>query len=108
MKKHQLTHNGELIFEGTEDQCYKKLLRSQSQSTLWAIRHEGWKIEPTDEDIEDPKKEAIFIKKECDTAVCHLNGEVVRIDKRHIYAILGSLVEGEKFFIDSTYIQKHL
>jgi hypothetical protein len=41
---YQLTHKGELIFQGTERSCYFKLQRTQSMSADWAIKYEGWKI----------------------------------------------------------------
>ena len=45
MKTHKLTHKGKEIFRGTENECYIKLQRSQSQSADWAIKYEGWKVE---------------------------------------------------------------
>ncbi len=42
---YQLTHNGKLVFEGTEFQCFLKLQSSQSASASWAMKYEGWKVE---------------------------------------------------------------
>lgn len=41
---HLLTRDGEIKFRGTENECFSKLLKLQSQSTYWAIKNEGWKI----------------------------------------------------------------
>lgn len=49
-----ISHNGEVKkrFENQESdmQAFKFLLRSQSQSTSWALRHGGWKVEQIDEE----------------------------------------------------------
>ena len=45
MKKFILSHQGVEVFKGTENECYFKLQRSQSQSADWAIKYEGWKVE---------------------------------------------------------------
>lgn len=45
MEDYKLIHNGEEKFRGTHNDCWIKLLKSQSQSTDWAIKYEGWKIE---------------------------------------------------------------
>lgn len=42
----QLKHKGEHIFTGTENACYFKLQRTQSQSADWAMKHEGYTITP--------------------------------------------------------------
>ena len=42
----ELKHKGELIFEGSENECYFKLQKSQSQSADWAMKYEGWTIKP--------------------------------------------------------------
>lgn len=54
---HKVTQNNDLYFIGTEDECFIRLLRLQSNSTQWAIKYEGWKIEPFT--VEDYKK-ALF------------------------------------------------
>lgn len=40
----ELKHKGSLIFTGTENECYFKLQRVQSQSADWAMKHEGYTI----------------------------------------------------------------
>lgn len=45
MEKFILSHKGTEVFKGTENECYIKLQRSQSQSADWAMKYEGWKIE---------------------------------------------------------------
>lgn len=45
MQLKKLTHYGKEIFKGTAESCFIKLLRSQSQSTMYAIAYDGWKIE---------------------------------------------------------------
>lgn len=42
----ELSHNGEVKFTGGENDCYFKLQRLQGQSADWAMKYEGWKIEP--------------------------------------------------------------
>lgn len=44
METYQLKRRGELIFEGTENECYIKLQRVQSQSADWAMKYEGYTI----------------------------------------------------------------
>jgi hypothetical protein len=40
-----LSQDGKEIFQGTENECYKKLQRMQSSSADWAMKYEGYKIE---------------------------------------------------------------
>tara|TARA_R110000772_G_C13296106_1_gene438437 strand:+ start:470 stop:805 length:336 start_codon:yes stop_codon:yes gene_type:complete len=40
----ELKQNGNLIFTGTENECYFKLQRVQSQSADWAIKYEGYTV----------------------------------------------------------------
>jgi len=47
-----LSKNGTETFRGTESECYHKLQRSQSQSADWAMKYEGWKIEPVNDVVE--------------------------------------------------------
>jgi hypothetical protein len=49
MEKFELKQHGKLIFEGTENECYMKLQRSQSQSADWAMKYEGWTVTPKSE-----------------------------------------------------------
>jgi hypothetical protein len=42
----ELSRHGEVKFRGTQDSCYISLQKMQSQSADWAIRYEGWKVEP--------------------------------------------------------------
>jgi len=46
MKTYILTKNDSFICSGTENDCYLKLQRVQSQSADWAIKYEGYKVEP--------------------------------------------------------------
>lgn len=39
-----LARDGEIKFNGTENECYYQLQRLQSQSSDWAMRYEGWTI----------------------------------------------------------------
>lgn len=41
---YNVTHDGEMRYEGTKDQCWVFILRHQSQSVDWAMKYEGWKI----------------------------------------------------------------
>lgn len=41
---YNLIHDNEIIFTGTENQCYFKLQRYQSHSADWAMKYEGYKI----------------------------------------------------------------
>ena len=43
---HKLSQDGTIKYIGSEDECYFKLQRSQGMSSDWAMKHEGWKIEP--------------------------------------------------------------
>ena len=43
--------DGKVHHTGTYDQCWMKLLRVQSQSTDWAMKYEGWRIEPKDQPL---------------------------------------------------------
>ena len=44
MNTYQLKQDGELKHEGSENDCYYRLQRLQSQSADWAMTHEGWTI----------------------------------------------------------------
>lgn len=42
-----LSKDGAVKFTGNEFDCYLKLQQMQGQSADWAMKYEGWKIEPT-------------------------------------------------------------
>lgn len=42
----ELSKHGEVKFTGTENECYFKLQKMQSQSADWAMKYEGWKVKP--------------------------------------------------------------
>lgn len=44
MAIYQLKRDGELKHEGTENECFIKLQRLQSQSADWAMKYEGWTV----------------------------------------------------------------
>jgi len=50
---YDLRHDGKLIMRGTEAECYGKLHRIQSQSVDWALKYEGYTINPMNEDWRD-------------------------------------------------------
>jgi|14BtaG_2_1085337.scaffolds.fasta_scaffold13160_2 calcineurin-like phosphoesterase family protein len=39
-----LIHGKKVLFEGTKDKCFFKLLDIQPMSCYWAIKYEGYKI----------------------------------------------------------------
>jgi hypothetical protein len=41
-----LSQDGKEIFQGIENECYIKLQKIQSFSADWAMKYEGYKIEP--------------------------------------------------------------
>jgi hypothetical protein len=41
-----LSQDGKEIFQGTENQCYMKLQRTQGSSADWAMKYENWEIKP--------------------------------------------------------------
>ena len=43
---HVLSQDGTEIYRGSENECYFKLQRYQSHSADWAMKYEGYKIEP--------------------------------------------------------------
>ena len=45
---YKVTRDGKRLFTGTENECWKWLLNHQAQSTDWAIKYEGYKIEKCD------------------------------------------------------------
>ncbi len=52
-EQYDLRRDGKLVFRGTANECYAKLQRSQSQSNDWAMKYEGWTINPIMEDWRD-------------------------------------------------------
>lgn len=44
--QYELKRNGVLIYTGTEENCYFKLQREQSQSADYALKYGGWTINP--------------------------------------------------------------
>ncbi len=96
-----LTHNGEVVFTGSEGDCYMKLQKSQSQSADWAIKYEGWKVEEVpvlsdyDQQAEDflTKTNTTF-KAEFKRNDLYFTGDK---DKRDIYEI--TLKRGDREFI---------
>ncbi len=69
MKIYQLTQDKNVMFEGTEDSCFMKLQRMQSNSATWAMRHEGWKItekECTEAEAKEILKNDPFAPIECE------------------------------------------
>lgn len=45
MTNYKVTKDGKKLFTGTQNECWEWLLNHQSQSTEWAIKYEGYKIE---------------------------------------------------------------
>ena len=43
-KKYVLLHEGKVIFEGSEFDCYYKLQRTQAFSSMYAFKYGGYKI----------------------------------------------------------------
>ena len=52
-----LTHEGVERFRGTPNECWIKLLKSQGQSTDYAIKYGGWKILTLEEFNKDQNHE---------------------------------------------------
>jgi hypothetical protein len=52
MEQYELRHKGELIFTGTENECYIALLKKQGMSIDWSMRHEGWTVTPKSQQSE--------------------------------------------------------
>jgi len=50
---YELRRDGRLKFRGTENECYRKLQQSQSQSFDWAMKYEGWTITQSGTDWQD-------------------------------------------------------
>jgi hypothetical protein len=80
-----LTHNGEVIFKGTENNCYLKLQRSQSQSATWAMKYEGWDVQPTGKQIENSIVELPIIKLYGYSPVVFYKGKLMIVDRRAMY-----------------------
>lgn len=47
MQIFHLLKDNAVIFTGTNAEVFEKLLTTQPQSTGWALKHGGYKIEPT-------------------------------------------------------------
>jgi len=47
MQIFHLLKDNAVIFTGTSVEVFEKLLTTQPQSTEWALKHGGYKIEPT-------------------------------------------------------------
>lgn len=54
----ELTRKGEFIYSGSENNCYIKLQKIQSQSADWAMKYEGYQISPAKLFIFDNIEEA--------------------------------------------------
>jgi hypothetical protein len=50
---YDLRRDGKLIMRGSEAECYYRLQRIQSQSADWAMKYEGYTINPISEDWRD-------------------------------------------------------
>jgi hypothetical protein len=61
--KFELSKDGEIKFTGSENDCYIKLQRLQSQSSDWAMKNEGWAINPVTEPKIYTRKQ--LLNKEC-------------------------------------------
>lgn len=46
---YRVTRDDKSKFVGTHNQCFEYILKHQSQSVEWAIKHEGWAIRPEGE-----------------------------------------------------------
>lgn len=55
---HQITKDGKVLFTGTPDECFQKLLRIQPFSTHYAQRYGGYKIEPVPAASENEENKA--------------------------------------------------
>jgi hypothetical protein len=50
MEQYKVTRNGKTMYgPGTHDRCFQYIHDAQGQSVDWAVKYEGWKIEPIDE-----------------------------------------------------------
>jgi hypothetical protein len=104
--EYQLTHKGKIIFTGTENRCYMKLQNSQSQSADWAMKNDGWKVEQTGKQIDDPIIEVEAVKMFLNVLTFKYRGETYRITKDAVYGHLGLLKPGDKVKVDSHYAMK--
>jgi len=50
---YELRQHGKLLLKGTANECYHKLHQVQSQSFDWAMKYEGYTINPITEDWRD-------------------------------------------------------
>jgi len=105
VKEHKLTHKGEVIFTGTEDQCWMKLQRVQPQSAHHATTYEGYKVEPTGNLMDDPKIKVTVVKdvKWTDTTILfEYRGKQFKIHKNAAYGY-GTFNAGQTITVDSAY-----
>jgi hypothetical protein len=105
VKEYKLTQHGKEHFVGTYDHCLIKLQRLQSQSASWAMRHDGWKIEPTGKEMDDPRirvKVLEDVKWTNRTILFEYRGNRYRIDKNAAYGY-GTFEAGQMVDVDSAY-----
>lgn len=101
VKEFELSHKGESIYIGTVDECYMRLQDSQSQSADWAMKNDGWKIEPTGNLMDDPDIEVEVVKLFLNVLTFKYLGETYEVRKDVVY---GSIPEpGKKVRINSFY-----
>ncbi len=50
---YELRRDGKLILRGSSDECYMRLQQVQGQSADWAMKYEGYTINPITEDWKD-------------------------------------------------------
>jgi hypothetical protein len=103
--EYSLTHKGCEVFKGTEDHCYMKLQRCQSQSAGWAIQNDGWKVEPTGREIDDPKITVTVLQdvKWMDSKILfEYRGNRYWINKNAAYGY-GTFTAGQTVDVDSAY-----
>lgn len=68
---YELRHDGKLIMRGSENDCYRKLQQSQSQSADWAMKYEGWTITPSGTDwrkehkVHQKPEQTVDVKLQC-------------------------------------------
>jgi hypothetical protein len=104
--EYKLIHKGDIVFTGTNNQCYVKLQRSQSQSADWAIKYDGWEVEPTGNEIDDPRI-TVTVAKDADWTDSRIlfeyRGKQYLITKAAIYGVGSSFTKGETIEVNSEY-----
>ena len=100
---YQLIKDTEVLFVGSNDECYYKLQQMQSQSASWAMKYEGWSITATGTFVENPRVVVESVKNYTGYSIVELDGVLHMVDHRNCAPI--PMAVGDEVIVNKNSLQ---